>query len=157
MADTGTQSTTTGESLESLSSTVEDTDPYLNPETRPHDWLARCLRRRTFPACDIPMSLKTPDTTIIFPPLSETPRKYRSPAAYRIGSSPRKRLMGCSKPATARRRTSSMQEGSQTQPPYTRPYSTRHIALSSSSISASTETLATALRSRKILKIRPPH
>ena len=40
MSDTGVQSTTTGESLESLSSTVEGTDPKLNPETPPHDYLA---------------------------------------------------------------------------------------------------------------------
>jgi len=31
---------TTCESLESLSSTEEDTDPYSNPETPPHEWLA---------------------------------------------------------------------------------------------------------------------
>ena len=36
MADTDTQSMTTGESLESLSSTEENTDPYPNPETPPH-------------------------------------------------------------------------------------------------------------------------
>ena len=40
MADTGTHSITTGESLESLSSTVKDTDPYPNPENPSHDWLA---------------------------------------------------------------------------------------------------------------------
>jgi hypothetical protein len=40
MADTGTQSMTTCESLMSLSSTEEHTDPYPNPETPPHEWLA---------------------------------------------------------------------------------------------------------------------
>ena len=40
MADTGTQSMTTDESLESLSSTEEDNNPFSNPETPLHDWLA---------------------------------------------------------------------------------------------------------------------
>jgi len=40
MADSGTQSMTTGVSLESLSSIDENTDPYPNPEIPPHEWLA---------------------------------------------------------------------------------------------------------------------
>ena len=40
MANTGRQSMTTGESIESLSSTLEDIDLYPNPEIPPHNWLA---------------------------------------------------------------------------------------------------------------------
>ena len=40
MADTGTRPMTTGEYLDSLSSTAEDNNPCQKPETRPHDWLA---------------------------------------------------------------------------------------------------------------------
>ena len=38
--DMGTQLMTTGESLESVSSTTEDNIPFPSPETPPHDWLA---------------------------------------------------------------------------------------------------------------------
>jgi hypothetical protein len=40
MADTGIQPMTSGKSLQSLSSTVEDTDPNMIRETPPYDWLA---------------------------------------------------------------------------------------------------------------------
>ena len=40
MTDTDTQPMTTGESLESLSSTTEENNPFPNPETPHHDWLA---------------------------------------------------------------------------------------------------------------------
>ena len=74
------------------------------------------------------------------------------PAAYQIGSSLRKRLRGCSRPVTARRRISSMQEGSQTLPLQARPYSTRHSVPSFSSRATSAKSSATTFRSRNTPK-----
>jgi hypothetical protein len=43
MADTGTQPITTGDSVESLSSTAEDTNLSPPKGIPPHDWLAPLL------------------------------------------------------------------------------------------------------------------
>ncbi len=40
MADTGNQLTTTRDSIETLSTTPEDTNPSPDIETPTHDWLA---------------------------------------------------------------------------------------------------------------------
>ncbi len=50
-ADTGVQPMTMGDSIESLSTTSEDTDPSPTRETIPHDWFAplpttEMIRRR---------------------------------------------------------------------------------------------------------------
>ena len=44
MVDTGVQPMTTSDSIESLSPTSEDTDPFSTTETIPHDWLAPLLK-----------------------------------------------------------------------------------------------------------------
>ena len=100
MADTGTQPMTTGESLESLSSTAEDNDPYPNPETSPHEWLAPLPTSEAHATGDTPMSLKTSYTTTgTSLPHTETRSAKRPLAAYQIGCSPRARHIRCSKPS----------------------------------------------------------
>ena len=57
MADTGIQPMTTRDSIESLSSTSEDTDLSPTTETIPHDWLAPLPTTEETAVDDTPMSL----------------------------------------------------------------------------------------------------
>ncbi len=152
MADAGTQPMIVGDSLETITSTNADTKL---PITEPGDPDARLARTVAKVGEYSPQASFRCLTRPQIKSLGSLRRRRRRkghnapPAAYHAGSSPRKRPKGCTNPGTARRRTSSMQKGSQILPPQTQLCVTIHSAPSSSSRSTFAGTLTATLKSRQ--------